>query len=133
MMETSSDVNEKCSRALQFDVNCRATHCRRSGASAIPETVVRSPHMERYECDQCGACCKGSLIIEADDLDVMREPRLIDADAHHRGKSVPQMVYEIQHDFKAIYLSGGSPCAFLNPDNRCSIKVRIMRLLRKKK
>lgn len=75
--------------------------------------------MERYECDQCRACCKGSLIIEADDLDVMREPRLIDA--HHRGKPVHQVVYEIQHDFKTVYLAGGSPCAFLNPDNRCSI------------
>jgi Fe-S-cluster containining protein len=75
----------------------------------------------RYECDKCGACCKGSLIIEADDLDVLREPRLIDADRHHAGKSVDQMVHEIQTEWKAILLACGSPCLFLGTDNRCSI------------
>ena len=32
----------------------------------------------RYECDQCGACCKGTFIVEADYLDVRREPRVIE-------------------------------------------------------
>lgn len=50
------------------------------------------------------AFCKGSLIIEAD--------------AHHRGRSVHQILYEIQHDFKAVYRAGGAPHAFLNPDIR---------------
>ena len=77
--------------------------------------------MERYECDKCGACCKGSLIVEADDLDVMREPRLIDADRHHRGKSVEQMVFEIQHEGKAVMLACASACSFLGADNHCSI------------
>jgi Fe-S-cluster containining protein len=30
----------------------------------------------KYECDQCGACCR-HLIIEIDELDLIREPRLI--------------------------------------------------------
>lgn len=29
-----------------------------------------------YECDQCGACCK-ALIIEVDELDLVREPRIM--------------------------------------------------------
>jgi hypothetical protein len=36
--------------------------------------------MPRYECDQCGACCKGHLIVEAYALDVLREPHLAAAD-----------------------------------------------------
>ena len=77
--------------------------------------------MPRYECDKCGACCKGTLIVEVDDFDVIREPRLIDADAHHRGKSVEQMVTEIQNDGKAVILACVTPCPFLGPDNHCSI------------
>lgn len=41
--------------------------------------------MPRYECDQCGACCTGRLIVQAEDLDVMREPRLIEADPYWAG------------------------------------------------
>ena len=77
--------------------------------------------MLRYECDKCGACCKGSLIVEADDLDVLREPRLIDADRHHAGKSVEQVVHEIQTDMKAVILACGSTCPFLGAENMCSI------------
>ena len=77
--------------------------------------------MLRFECDQCGACCKGALIVEADELDVLREPRIINADRIHRGKSVVQMVSEIQQQGKAIILACGSPCSFLKPDNCCSI------------
>jgi len=74
-----------------------------------------------YECDKCGACCKGSLLIEADDLDVLREPRLIEADPHHAGKPVQQIMHEIQTEWKAVLLACGSPCAFLGADNTCTI------------
>ena len=74
----------------------------------------------KYVCDFCGACCKGHLMVECDDLDVLREPRLIDVDQHHRGKSVEQMVYEIQTERKAVMLAMGKPCAFL-AENKCSI------------
>lgn len=77
--------------------------------------------MDRYECDKCGACCKGSLIVEADDLDVLREPRLIDADRHHCGKTVAQVVLEIQTEMKALILACGSACPFLRSDNACTI------------
>jgi len=77
--------------------------------------------MARYECDKCGACCKGYLIVETDALDVLREPRLIDADPHHRGKSVHQMVAEIENEWKAVILACGGPCEFLDSGNNCSI------------
>lgn len=75
--------------------------------------------MPRYECDHCGGCCKGPLIIEADALDVLLEPRLIDADPRHRGKTVLQMVEEIENDMKAVTLP--NPCSFLSGENKCTI------------
>jgi Fe-S-cluster containining protein len=77
--------------------------------------------MLTYECDKCGACCKGIPIVETDDLDVLREPRLIDADPHHRGKSVAQMVLEIRTEMKAVIIACGSACPFLGTDNGCTI------------
>lgn len=77
--------------------------------------------MSRYDCDKCGACCKGNLIVEADDLDVLREPRLIDADPHHRGKPVAQVVSEIRSEMKAVIIACGHPCFFLGPDSLCAI------------
>ena len=85
------------------------------------DCCYHSLRVDRYECDKCGACCKGSLIVEADDLDVLREPRLIDVDRHHRGKSVEQMVLEIQTDMKAVILACGVSCPFLDSDNACTI------------
>lgn len=64
---------------------------------------------------------QGRLIVEADDLDVLWEPRLIDADRHHRGKPVEQMVREIQTDMKAVILACGASCPFLDSDNACTI------------
>lgn len=61
------------------------------------------------------------MIIEDDDLDVMREPRLIDADPRLPGKSVHQVLYEIQNDYRSVYLAGGHRCMFLQADNRCEI------------
>lgn len=39
--------------------------------------------MQKYECDQCGACCR-SLIVEADWLDAAREPKLLTLNPHVR-------------------------------------------------
>ncbi len=77
----------------------------------------------KYECDKCGACCR-QLIVEADELDVLREPRLIDADRHYAGKSVDEVIDELQSDVgKAIIIACGTarPCPFLDADNKCTI------------
>ena len=36
-----------------------------------------TPNVLGYECDCCGACCK-ALIVEADVIDVLREPRILE-------------------------------------------------------
>jgi Fe-S-cluster containining protein len=78
--------------------------------------------MTRYECDKCGACCQGNLIVEADDLDLMREPRLIESDPHWRGRTTEAVLHELQLEFgKAILIACGRACAFLGADNLCSI------------
>jgi len=67
-------------------------------------TAEQSPPA-KYVCDFHCACCKLQLTRECDDLDVLRDPRLIDVDQHHRGKTVEQMVYEFQTEWKAVMLA----------------------------
>lgn len=73
----------------------------------------------RYECDQCGACCKGTLIIEADYLDARREPRLLDLQIG--PYRVTQC--ELEEEEKVALLACGRdrPCRCLGRDNRCTI------------
>ena len=77
----------------------------------------------RYECDQCGACCNGSLIVEADEIDLMREPRLIEAEPSLAGQPVAQVLERLQDDigFSILVACGPNrPCPFL-ADKKCSI------------
>ena len=92
------------------------------GILSCAAVVTRySEAMPKFDCDSCGACCKGHLLIECDEIDVLREPRLIEADQHHRGKSVDQMVDEILNDCMGVLLNCGQRCQFLGEDNRCGI------------
>ena len=77
--------------------------------------------MPRYECDQCGACCKGHLIVEADEIDVLREPRIISADPHYVDKSIENVLIELQDEFKCVVVAGCQPCMFLDRSDKCSI------------
>jgi Fe-S-cluster containining protein len=62
------------------------------------------------------------LLVEAYELDVLREPRLIEAgDRHYAGRTIEDVVQELGDEYKCILLAGARPCAFLGPDNRCSI------------
>lgn len=81
-----------------------------------------SAPLPRYECDQCGACCEGYLIVEADELDLLREPRLIEADRYYQQMTVSQVVQLFQTEVgRAIHLSCGQKCKFLAEDKKCSI------------
>ena len=71
-----------------------------------------------YECDRCGVCCQGTLIVEAYGLDVLREPRVLHADVHGR---VPTMEDLLADDGKCILLAANTPCKFLGNDNCCTI------------
>lgn len=70
-----------------------------------------------YECDCCGVCCQGPLIVEAYGLDVLREPRVLNADV--RGR-IPSMEDLLAED-RCIVLAADTPCKFLGQDNRCTI------------
>ena len=77
--------------------------------------------MTHYECDCCGACCQGHLIVEAYDLDILREPQLIDADSHYCGKTTAQVLNRLEESGTCLVIAAASPCPFLDPANRCSI------------
>ena len=73
----------------------------------------------RYECDQCGACCKGTFIVEAHYLDVRREQRLLELQVG------PYVVTrrELEEEEKVALLACGkdNPCPCLGQDDRCTI------------
>jgi Fe-S-cluster containining protein len=73
----------------------------------------------RYECDQCGACCKGTFIVEVDYLDARRDPRLLD----QQIGSYRVTQRELEEEGKVALLACGhhQPCGCLGEDNRCTI------------
>ena len=70
-----------------------------------------------YECDCCGACCQGTLIVEAYYVDALREPRILDADVTGRRQTMD----DLSDDDRCIILAANAPCKFLGNDNRCTI------------
>jgi Fe-S-cluster containining protein len=59
--------------------------------------------------------------VEAYEIDVLREPRLIADDPHYVDKSLEEALCQLQDEFKCVLVAGGKPCMFLDRDNRCSI------------
>ena len=74
--------------------------------------------MTNANCDRCGACCGGVLIVEAEYLDALREPRLLKADAS--GRRVELSVLDDAH---VVLLACGRdhPCRFRGADRLCAI------------
>lgn len=72
----------------------------------------------KYECDACGACCSGLLIVDAEWLDAVREPRLLDADVSNVRISLDVLADDDGH---CIILAATKPCRFLAPDKHCDI------------
>jgi Fe-S-cluster containining protein len=59
--------------------------------------------------------------VEAYDVDVLREPRLVAADPGFASLSVDQALESLQDEFHCAIIAGpGRPCPFLQ-DNACSI------------
>jgi Fe-S-cluster containining protein len=86
--------------------------------------------MSKYECDQCGACCT-KLIVEIEELDVIREPRLIGKAEPFRQPPGTCLVDEDGEPAEEIVpgYGGGAmlacgathPCPMLGADNLCTI------------
>ena len=66
-----------------------------------------------YECDDCGACCRGKLV-DIFDEDVLREPRIKQAMKPLRE---PGLDGEIGY----LYCLDSGACPFLDANDRCSI------------
>lgn len=75
----------------------------------------------KYECDKCGACCQGSLIVEAEWVDLIREPRLKEADQYYRDHSLAEVFELLRDEMRIVTLACGYGCPFLTADNTCSI------------
>ena len=75
--------------------------------------------MPHYVCDCCGACCQGHLIVEADLLDLLREPRLAEADPYYRDKPAAEVFKLLDDPGRCLLLAAARPCAFLGADNHC--------------
>ena len=75
------------------------------------------------ECDQCGACCKGRLLVEAYDLDLLREPHLATAEIGDwtREMAYRDLMSELEQEGKCLLIAGGQECKFLRGDNTCAI------------
>ncbi len=78
-----------------------------------------TPH---YLCDQCGACCAGHLIVETTALDVMREPKLIDADSQYAGLSRDEVLTQLDSEWRALIIASVTerPRIYLGSDKRCN-------------
>lgn len=69
---------------------------------------------EKFRCDNCGACCK-VLIVEADYLDVQREPRLYEIFTGDKLK-----LHDGEHAVM-LYDLEKRQCPFLDESCHCSI------------
>ena len=75
--------------------------------STSDHAVVHMP-FDRFECDQCGACCE-SLIVEAHDYDARREPKL-----YAIGNVDRQKLRDGEHCVM-LYDTETRACPFLEP------------------
>ncbi|QDT07458.1 Flagellin N-methylase [Rubripirellula lacrimiformis] len=77
---------------------------------------------KQFECDQCGACCQGHLIVEVYDIDVLREPKLENADQKYAriDPNLP-LAYELDQEGNCLIIACGSACSFLKENFDCAI------------
>jgi Fe-S-cluster containining protein len=88
----------------------------------LDEVVPQEDRMTNllgYSCDYCGACCT-KLLVEADALDALREPRLLEVPGPQ-----PSLQQLLENEDMVIILAGQAPCTFLRSENEtkhlCSI------------
>ena len=78
--------------------------------------------MPDFECDCCGACCNGHLIVEAYDLDVWREPKLASANLgkHWAELTQQELMAELEQEGKCLIIACGDdhPYQEARPDLR---------------
>jgi lysine-N-methylase len=86
----------------------------------MPLPIQPLPMIERWDCHQCGVCCRGSIVpLSEDDV-----ARLIAQKWHERPefRNNPAMVRTnwLGHEYRLAHKSDGS-CVFLTEDGLCRI------------
>jgi len=71
----------------------------------------------QYECDRCGACCQGTLIVEAYYLDALRELRILAANVSGRETTLE----DLDDEGRCVVMAANQPCRFLSDDGLCTI------------
>jgi len=80
------------------------------------EAKPKLPNPPDYECDKCGACCKGFLV-EIKAVDILREPKLKNVAAAFMGGQ--DETWGISDRW--ILATPNSPCPMLGKNNECTI------------
>ena len=78
------------------------------------------PMIERWDCHQCGVCCRGSVVpLSADDLARLEAQKWRE---QPDLKDTPVVVREswLGHEYRLAHRDDGS-CVFLMPDGLCRI------------
>jgi lysine-N-methylase len=86
----------------------------------MPLPVKPLPVIERWDCHQCGVCCRGSVVpLSADDVARLKSQRW---EERAEYKNTPVMVREswLGHDYRLAHKHDGS-CVFLMPNGLCRI------------
>lgn len=89
--------------------------------SFVSRAILLIMKNEKYECDNCGACCNGKLIVEAFDIDLMREPKLIEAEIKRPQLTAEELKAELEQEGKCILVACGEPCPFYDHELNCTI------------
>ena len=85
---------------------------------ALPLKVL--PTIERWDCHQCGVCCRGSLVPLSDDDLKRLEQQHWEQHPDMRGTPTIHKESWLGRDYRLAHREDGS-CVFLLPDGLCRI------------
>ncbi len=86
----------------------------------MPLPIKPLPVIERWDCHQCGACCRGSIVpLSTDELARIRSQKWEDR-PEFQGSPVVVRESWLSSTFRLAHRSDGS-CVFLLPDGMCRL------------
>src|SRR6478609_9441324 len=105
----------RCPRVRLLAVVARLVH---NGEMPLP--IKPLPMVERWDCHQCGFCCRGSVVpLSAEDVARLKAQNWNERPEY---QNTPVMVREswLGHDYRLAQRADGS-CVFLMEDGLCQI------------
>jgi Fe-S-cluster containining protein len=61
------------------------------------------------------------LIVQAEWIDVVREPQMKDADRHYQGQNIDKVLELLEDGMRVVTLACGQACPILSAEKTCSI------------